>query len=344
MMGKLMSKPANYITHIALVLDASTSMVSNGKHHELITVADSQIAHFAQRSKELDHEIRVSVYTFSYYHNIQCVIFDKDVLRLPSIKNFYSPYGMTALIDATLKSQDDLEKTAQMYGDHAFLTYILTDGNENNSRNSSSILRSRLEGLSENWTVACLVPDQSGFSLAKKYGFPVDNIAIWDATSAKGVVEVGETIRQATDTFLDNRSKGVRGSKTLFSTSIGDVNKQTIKAAKLKALPKSKYQILDVDEAAPIRDWVQGKGIDYRLGIAFYQLTKTESIQAQKNIVVREKKTGKFYAGAETRNILGLKQDEERVTPDYNPDFDVFVQSTSVNRKLVPGTTLLLLK
>lgn len=339
-----MPKPANYITHIALVLDASSSMLDGGKHLELIKVADAQIAHFAQRSKELDHEIRVSVYTFSYYHQIDCVIFDKDVLRLPSIKEFYSPYGMTALIDATLKSQDDLAKTAQMYGDHAFLTYVLTDGAENNSQYRASDLVNRISGLPENWTVACLVPSKSGVDRARKQGFPADNIAVWDATSAKGVTEVGETIRQATDTFLDNRSKGIRGTTKLFSTSIGDVNKQTIKAAKLKALPNNKYQLLDVDQAAPIREWVQGKGITYVLGIAFYQLSKRETIQPQKNIAVMEKKTGKIYTGAQARDVLGLPQDEVRVSPDWNPDFDIFVQSTSVNRKLVPGTQLLLLK
>lgn len=336
-----MAKSQNYITHIALVLDASSSMLDGDKHLELIKVVDSQIAHLAQRSKELDQETRVSVYTFAY--DTECVIFDKDVLRLPSIKDYYKPYGMTSLIDATLKSQDDLAQTAQMYGDHAFLTYVLTDGKENHSKNSASSLLRRLQGLPENWTVAVLVPDQYGVFEAKRQGFPADNIAVWDAKTTNGVIEVGETIRQATETFMTMRTSGVRGSKSLFSTSLGDLNKNTIKSAKLKALPKNKYKLLDVDEAAPIREWVQGKGISYQLGIAFYQLTKRETIQPQKNIAVYEKKTGKFYAGAEARTALNLPQEEVRVTPDYNPDFEVFVQSTSVNRKLVPNTKLLIL-
>lgn len=336
-----MPKTANYINHIALVLDASTSM--EDKREDLIKVADAQIAHLALRSKDLDQETRVSVYTFSYHNKIECVIFDKDVLRLPSIKDYYKPYGMTALIDATLKSQDDLAKTAQMYGDHAFLTYVLTDGIENDSMASRSELVNRLNALPENWTVACLVPNNAGVRQAKAQGFPDDNIAVWDTTSANGIVEVGETIKQATEAFMTMRASGVRGSKSLFSTSIGDVNKKTIREAKLKALPKTKYQLLDVDESAPIREWVQGKGITYVLGIAFYQLTKRETIQPQKNIAVMEKKSGKVFAGAEARNVLGLPQEDVRVSPDFNPDFDVFVQSTSVNRKLVPQTKLLIL-
>jgi hypothetical protein len=32
------------------------------------------------------------------------------------------------------------------------------------------------------------------------FGFPADNIAVWD-TSAEGLAEVGETIRRTTDTY-----------------------------------------------------------------------------------------------------------------------------------------------
>lgn len=335
------SKKPNYINHVALVLDASSSMLDNGKHLGLIKIADAQIEELARTSKERDQETRVSVYVFNY--GVECVIFDKDVLRLPSIKDFYKPYGMTALVDATIKSQDDLAQTAQMYGDHAFLTFVITDGIENHSMAQPYQLAQRLEGLPENWSVACFVPDRHGVQQAKKFGFPADNIVQWDATSAEGVAEVGKKVSEATNTFMTMRESGVRGSKSLFSTSIGDVNKGTIKNAKLKALPKNKYKLLKVNENAPIREWVQGQGISYQLGIAFYQLTKRETIQPQKNIAVMEKKTGKIFTGPEARNLLGLPDNEVRVSPDFNPDFEVFVQSTSVNRKLVEGTQLLVL-
>lgn len=330
----------NYINHIALVFDASSSM--KNKADELIKVADAQIAYLAQRSKELDQETRITVYTFA--DTVKCVVYDKDVLRLPSIREHYNPYGMTALIDATLKSQDDLALTPEIYGDHAFLTYVLTDGQENRSRNGNSqTLSARLNSLPDHWTVAVLVPDQMSKFEAKKFGFPADNIAIWDATSVKGVTEASETIRRATDTFMTMRSSGVRGSRNIFSMDADALNKGSIKNAQLKPIAKKNYKLLDVDEAAPIREWVQGKGMEYRLGIAFYQLTKTESIQPQKNIAVMEKSTNKVYTGSQARDVLGLPDMEVRVKPQFNPDFDVFVQSTSVNRKLVPGTKLLLM-
>lgn len=330
---------ANYINHIALVIDASGSMWS--VHSEVVKVADAQIAYLAQRSKELDQETRVSVYLFN--SSVRCVIFDKDVLRLPSIRDLYDTRGNTALIDATLKSQDDLSKTAQLYGDHAFLTFVLTDGEENASKQSPGVLRPFLTNLPENWTVACLVPNQRSKFLAKSYGFPSDNIAIWDSTTVKGVTEVGETIRHATDSYFDLRESGVRSTNTLFSTNTQTLNKSTVKSAKLKPLPNSAYQLVPVDSDMGIRDWVQSKGMTFVKGACFYQLTKRESIQSYKEIAVFEKSTGKVYAGAQARTMLGLDNVDRRVSPDFNPLFDVFVQSTSVNRKLVTGTKLLVL-
>jgi hypothetical protein len=332
----------NYINHIALVLDASTSMDRHSS--ELIRVADAQIAYLAQRSKELDQETRVSVYTFSYSSSIQCVIFDKDVLRLPSIKEVYHPNGMTALVDATLKSQDDLAKTAQMYGDHAFLTFVLTDGMENDSRHTAVDLEKVLKNQAENWTVAVLVPDMRAKHDAKKFGFPSDNIAVWDPNSSEGINEVGKTIRTATDNFMVSRASGVRGSRSIFSTGIDAVNKQTLKEAGLKPLPLDAYAVINVKKDGPIRETVEANGLVYKLGIAYYQLTKTETIQPQKAIAIRNRHSGRYHVGQNARDLLGLGGDAVRVKPEHNPEFDIFVQSTSVNRKLIAGTRLLVLK
>jgi hypothetical protein len=53
----------NYINHVALVLDASSSMSSH--RSTVVKVADEQIKHLARRSTELDQETRVTVYAFA---------------------------------------------------------------------------------------------------------------------------------------------------------------------------------------------------------------------------------------------------------------------------------------
>ncbi|MFE0252248.1 vWA domain-containing protein [Streptomyces sp. NPDC059010] len=345
-----MSGSQNYINHVALVLDASSSMSHLSR--KVVEVADQQIAYLARRSQELDQETRVTVYVFA--DRVECVIYDKDVLRMPSLKQMYRVGGMTALLAATLKSQRELAQTAQLYGDHSFLTFVLTDGQENashrcadaRSRDPRELVESvakMIETQEDNWTLAVLVPDQMGKREAMQCGFPKDNIAIWDATSTRGLEEAGQVIQQATEKFMVGRAQGIRGSRAVFSTGAEAVNKDTIKAAGLTPVNPSEYQLIPVARAAAIRDWVIECGHTYRTGGAFYQLSKSEKIQAQKQIAVLEKKTDRVYTGPEARALLGLPDTETRVKPDHNDDFTIFVQSTSVNRKLVPNTRLLLM-
>jgi len=345
-----MSGNQNYINHVALVLDASSSMSHLSR--KVVEVADQQIAYLARRSRELDQETRVTVYVFA--DKVECVIYDKDVLRMPSLKQLYRVGGMTALLAAALKSQRELAQTAQLYGDHSFLTFILTDGQENASHRcpdaSSRDPRELVQAVAEmmrtqqdNWSLAVLVPDQMGKREAMQCGFPKDNIAIWDATSTQGLEEAGQVIRQATENFMVGRSQGIRGSRAVFSTGAQTVNKKTIKAAGLTPAKPSEYQLIPVARHAGIREWVIECGHNYRTGGAFYQLSKSEKIQAQKQIAVLEKKTDRVYTGPEARALLGLPDVEIRVKPDHNDDYTIFVQSTSVNRKLVPNTLLLLM-
>jgi hypothetical protein len=246
-----MSKPVqNLINHVALVIDASDSMYH--LHRDVIRVVDEQIHYLAEESKRLDQETRITVYTFDTA--IRCLFYDKDVLRLPSLKDHYETKGMTALIDATLKSQEDLAKTPELYGDHAFLTFVITDGQENRSRNTKYDLADWFAKMPDHWTVATLVPNRAGENYAVSYGFPVNNIAIWDATSRKGLEDGFSAVRTATKTFMSNREKGVRGSRAVFSTGAEAVNAEAIQAAALVPLKPVDYMLVPVTEM-PWRCW-----------------------------------------------------------------------------------------
>ncbi len=260
----------NYINHVVLVLDESSSMSAH--RSDLIRVADSQIKYLAQRSQELDQETRVSIYAFA--NDVRCLIYDKDVLRLPSIASLYRPHGMTALVDATLTALDDLAETPTKYGDHAFLAFVLTDGAENRSRNRPTTLAQRLRGLPDNWTVAALVPNAMGVHEAKSFGFSPENVAVWDTSSRAGLEVAGETVRRATDNFMQARTQGVRSTRSLFSTGIDAVNVQTIAQAGLTPLNPRTYDVLPVHtDRAEIRPYVQTRGLVYTLGRAYYQLS-----------------------------------------------------------------------
>lgn len=330
----------NYVNHVVFVVDESSSM--HNHKNEVVRVVDREVAHLARRSQELDQETRVSVYTFNSTVP-DPIFYDKDVLRLPSIANHYRPGGRTALIDATIKSLDDLGKTAQLYGDHAFLVYVVTDGEENQSRLSSPDLQDALKRLPEEWTVAVLVPNMRGKHWAQQDGFAPNNIAIWDPNASDGVEDAGRTIRTSTDDWMADRARGKRGTKALFSTGVDAVNAATVRSS-LTPLGPNNYDVLKVHEDSYIKPFIESKPkMQFDSYRRFYQLTKTETIQSSKRIAVRERQTGAFYTGPAARDLLGLPGMDVRVKPDYNPEYDVFVESTSVNRRLIAGTELLLL-
>ncbi|ACH62026.1 hypothetical protein MYRNA_18 [Mycobacterium phage Myrna] len=337
---------ANIINHIVLVLDASTSM--QGRNAQaLVKVADNQIAHLAERSKELDQETRITVYTFGshdrfgYPARIDCLIYDKDVLRMPSIAGIYKPFGNTPLIDASLKAIDELAETPERYGEHSFLVYVLTDGIENISKNTGHTLRAKIAHLPEHWTIGTFVPDEKGRRLAIDHGFSPDNIAVWDVTSHVGLEKAGEQMRAATENFMQARRSGVRGTKQLFNLAAPKISQVK---ANLDPLRSTEYDIYNVgQDVARIDEFVEeATGKPYVKGNAYYQLSKRETVQAQKQIAIMGSKG--VWTGRQARDLLGLPDYEVKVDPSFNRDYDVFIQSTSVNRKLMPNTKVLVLR
>jgi hypothetical protein len=329
---------ANFINHITIAGDESYSMTSH--HQAFIQVYDNLVKHLAERSKHHDQETRITTYLFN--NDARCVVYDKDVLRMPSIGEFYQPRGGTALIDAALLAVDDQKLIPQKYGQHAFLTFVLTDGEENRSRRTPAELTRAIESAPDNCTYAAFVPDQHAVYEAKRFGFPKDNISVWDTSSARGVEDAGEVMRTATDNFMEGRAHGVHGYGAgggggLFK--LRDFKAADVQRAAVP-LTRGSYYFRDVHEKCRIDEFVTGLGLPYIVGKHYYQFTKAETIQPQKAIAVEL--GGDVYTGPEARAILGLPNDHSvRVKPDQKAGCVIFVQSTSYNRNLVPGTRLL---
>ena len=133
----------------------------------------------------------------------------------------------------------------------------------------------------------------------------------------------------------------MRGTKNLFSIDTQSLTKSAVSS--LEALKANEYSILQVRKDEVIKPFIESWKIPYRQGMAYYQLTKTEKIQAQKQICIREKKSGKVYSGPNARQLLGLPNYEVKVAAAQHPLYDIFVQSSSRNRKLVAGTELIIM-
>ncbi|MFF7993266.1 VWA domain-containing protein [Kitasatospora xanthocidica] len=353
------------VNHVSLVVDNSGSMRQHAE--QLVRVVDEFVKGLQEESDRLGHETRISLYAFD--HKVQNLVWDMDVKHLPSLRGLYKvDGGATALIEAAVKSVDDLKNIWEGYGEHSFLQVVVTDGEENASGWAQSgrmhtqmsagsgkgvlkdwigRIKGAMAGLPDHWTSAILVPNSLAKRTAQEYGFPAGNIAIWDADSSKGVEEAIGTVKKAATSFLRGREQGVRGTRNLFTMG-QDLNTAEVKA-NLEALDTGKYVLVPVDEQTPIRDFVTRTGHTYTTGCAYYELSKREKIQGGKQLAVAEKDpatgrmTGKVFSGPAARSLLGLPAAEATVKPGDNPAYTVFVQSTSVNRKLVPGTKLLVM-
>ena len=71
--------------------------------------------------------------------------------------------------------------------------------------------------------------------------------------------------------------------------------------------------------------------------------SKLQNMIKNKEIVLREKSTGDFFEGNMCRKMLNLitYDEKKRIKPTDFPQYDVFIQSTSLNRKLM-GNSLFL--
>lgn len=331
----------NYINHVALVLDASLSM--SGMASDVIKVADTQIAHLAQQSQIMDQETRITVYTFSDERDIKCLVYDKDVLRLPSISGLYRIGGNTALASATTLAVNDLAMTPEKYGDHSFLLYVITDGKENVSNHRDlTNLPKLLSSLPDHWTVAAFAPGAHNVHYLKQLGFAAGNVTVWNPNEENGFLEVGQIIRQSTDNYMQARSTGVRGSKSIFN--LKPVSVKDIKA--LTPLTKGSYTLNRVPADCRIDDFFASiTNHPYIPGKGFYQLTKLETIQSNKQVAIRLDSTGDVYMGADARKKLGLPDHlAAKAKPGDHPDYTIFIQSTAFNRKLIGGTECLILR
>lgn len=324
--------------HIYICLDRSGSMQS--LINSAVKVFNNQIDYLRRSSLQFEQETRVSFYTFNA--NVECVVSDVDVAR-PITLDSIQAHGNTAIMDSLDLAIQDAKLISEKYGDHSFMFYVITDGEENASRKTdiSSFTRI-LKSIPDNYSIAAFVPNMNGRRYMENLGFPKGNIEVWD-TSEKGVEEVGQKFEQTMNNFYQARSSGVRSSQTIFS----DLSKITAKTV-TKVLDEIKnYDIIinETTQAIEIKSLAEKRmKKPYTKGNGFYELVKTEHVQANKHIAVQNKKTGKVYTGDAARELLNLPNSEVKIVPGDFGEWIVYIQSNAVNRKIIPKQRVLVLK
>lgn len=222
--------------------------------------------------------------------------------------------------------------------DVSFLVLITTDGAERHSTIYNPVtLRALMLGVMKTgrWTFVFRVPKNSRMDKITTLGVSQDNIQQWETTSA-GMAESTAKTTAAMNTFFSNKAAGMKSTSAFYA----DATKVNVAALEDVSSKISLYVVPDVDNGIEIRPFILRHRMEYLKGSAFYQLTKTEAkVGYMKQILVRDRQTGKFFAGKEARDMIGLPHDRNaRLHPGDHKNFDLFIQSESINRKLVGGT------
>ncbi|MEH2117344.1 vWA domain-containing protein [Nostoc sp.] len=147
---------------------------------------------------------------------------------------------------------------------------------------------------------------------------------------------------QAYEQEVIDQGRMSRGLNKIFNTMMNREATSYYESADLRAVTPGRFQILEIEQDISIKAFVLENGLSFQVGRGFYEFTKTETIQAQKEIILMDRGTGDLFEGGAAREMLGLPMDATiRIKPSNLEKYVVFVQSTSANRKLIGKTRFL---
>ncbi len=340
---------SSLVNHIAFVVDRSGSM--RRIKGQVVRVFNNQLRTVQQNAKSASQKTFLSTFMFHSTvdkpRNLATPVDSVEKLTATEFKLG----GSTALLDAVGTAITRLQKAkGATHKDTSFLIVVITDGQENASSRYTKSLKGLISQVQKTgrWSLAFLVPSGSQNTLTR-FGIPKGNITVWDAT-AKGAKVMDEKLSAGLQTFYSARASGQKAVKAFFTTDMSKVDLKSLSA--LKDLSKG-FARWTVDREHSIRDFVNTKlkasptlrkklGDAYETGRGFYELTKPETVQPRKNIAILDKKTKAIFGGDQARHVLGMPGGASvKVKPGNHMDYAIFVESTSTNRKLVRGTTLL---
>lgn len=329
-------------THLSLLIDSSGSM--HGLASQVVKQVNSILEGLQTQAEELGQEVIVSLYSFG--GTIDLLLSNKPIKGSPRLKaSDYTASGNTPMVQALNRAIADMKLSDSK--EVANLLTVVTDGEADTdwSQRDVDAEMKRLTGT-DRWTFSFLVPNGATRQVTSRFpSILPGNITEWDQTSVKGLEAGSQAVASGYAGYLKGRSVGQTSTKGFFTAAV--TPQQAAQAKKKLDDVKDDFKQMTVRTQDPktIQDFIESRNLTFVKGNAFYQLSKAETVQAAKEILLRDCTTGAVYGGAQARGILGLPAGQDvKVKPADHGTWDVFVQSTSNNRKLMPGTNLLYLK
>lgn len=224
----------------------------------------------------------------------------------------------------------------------SFLIMAITDGEENSSSSwSAHTLKEEIRRLTstDKWTFVFRVPNGHKQRIVRDLGVYEDNVLEWEQTT-QGFERAAAAVDTGIRAYYTSRSIGATSVKKFF-VNTGSIKPTALKQNLVDISREVKFRI--VPREMEIKDFFENVLHEtFHKGIGYYQLTKTEKVQPQKEIAIFDKNSNHVYSGQNARDLLGIPHGEHiKLVPGAFGQYDVYIQSTSSNRKLVPGTQVL---
>lgn len=299
----------------------------------------------AAETSKIDTIVSVVSCGVGPYGEVKKEIINSSLKTLDPAELYSTDGGSTPLFDSVGALIEIFENVPDKNDPNvSFLIQVITDGQENSSKNwSGKRLGEKIKSLqaTDHWTFVFRVP--FGYKRDLEYlGIPNGNIFEWEQTDI-GLERSTIATTSAFQSYYSTRATGIGSTKTFYANPVDltqkDLNKLDDISSKVVLWP-----VTIKDDGVQIKPFCEKRlKNSFMKGAAFYQLTKTEkAVQDYKIICIRDKKTQSIYGGHQARRVLGLPlHGTIKLAPGDHGQYDIFVQSTSINRKLVGGTQVL---
>jgi hypothetical protein len=358
-------------------MDLLISFDTTGSMNQVIASVRREVQRFIQETHEIDPDIRIGIIVHGDYcdegrpYTIMAMDFTTDADTLKAfVRDTKSTYGGDAdecyeLVLRTARTNFDwragTRKVMVLIGDadpHEVGYRYKSVLNEIDWRNETKLLA---EMGVQIFSVHCMSywNRSSSFykSIAKTTGgayLTLDAFnEVTDLILAASVSQYEEEKINRFVTMIKDKGRMTRSMARNLTTLTGRTFEvRGIRAIQEKGLvpvPAGRFQVIDVEHDMSIKDFVEENELPFKKGMGFYELTKAETVQPYKEIILEDRATGDMYSGAEAREYLGLQPQavkgtggmNEKVYASKTREYTVYIQSTSSNRRLVGGTRLL---
>ncbi|MBL8684547.1 MAG: VWA domain-containing protein [Myxococcales bacterium] len=345
--------PTTATNYIALVLDRSGSM--SRIRAKVVASCNEQLASVRANAASTGQPSYASVFTFES-HVDPPLFFGRAAEKLVDLESKDVRLGgATALLDGVGTAITHLKSLPGAEGPSAehvsYLVVTITDGFENASNTYKKNFATMLADCQRTgrWSFVFMCP-KAGVKTLVRFGVPAGNIMPWQPNN-KGAEQLGKQVAEGLQQYYEQRASGQKATTKFFVTDVASVDRKAL-TEKLVDLSDqfARFAVKSSDVIRPFvesalkknKDLSKRFGSAYQKGHAYYELTKAETVQAAKSLLIVDRSTNKIYGGDQARALLGLPIGEScKVKPGDHGDYAIFVESTSVNRRLESNTTLL---